>query len=422
MRVATTSWVRRTVTVAFALASAAAWADAASEADLHFTLGSELYRQRRFAEALDHFIASNRLVPNANVTFNIAQTYGLMQRELDAYNWYQTYLGFESLDAAGRARGEKAVAALAPRVAVLDVTTTVSGAELFIDRLDLGSVGVSPKRLAVAAGPHVVIARLPGFREARATAAAAAGSAAAVTLALERLTGTLSVTTEPAAVTVVRADTGEVLGQTPLKVTLPIGELRLALRRDGWVELERSATLRDGEETRLSATLVREAGRVAVLTVQGHPAGARVLLDGRDVGAVPLTVGDLEPGARPLSVEAPGHEPYRATALLEPGAATRATVRLVSAADDRFRFLRWVGYGLGAAALLAGGATALSAIAAKARYQAEPSAGGYRAVHAQNVAADVLMLSGAVLLVVTLVLDQWLLPAPRTEGALDVVR
>jgi len=56
------------------LASTPALADDASEARLQYELGSELYKQKRFTEALERFIASNRLVPNPNVVFNIAST------------------------------------------------------------------------------------------------------------------------------------------------------------------------------------------------------------------------------------------------------------------------------------------------------------------------------------------------------------
>ena len=59
-------------------ATGPARADDASEARLQYELGSELYRQKRFTEALERFIASNRLVPNPNVVFNIANIYVLL--------------------------------------------------------------------------------------------------------------------------------------------------------------------------------------------------------------------------------------------------------------------------------------------------------------------------------------------------------
>src|SRR5499427_10438884 len=48
-------------------------ADVADEAQFHFVRGNQLYRQAQFEEALSEFYASNRLVPNRNVQFNIAR-------------------------------------------------------------------------------------------------------------------------------------------------------------------------------------------------------------------------------------------------------------------------------------------------------------------------------------------------------------
>ena len=49
--------------------------DLADEADLQFQLGAARYRDGDFQGALEHFLASNRLVPNRNVSFNIARSF-----------------------------------------------------------------------------------------------------------------------------------------------------------------------------------------------------------------------------------------------------------------------------------------------------------------------------------------------------------
>ena len=85
-----------------------AHADEASEAKLQYELGQEFYKQKRLPEAIDRFIASNRLVPNYNVVFNIASIYAAMAKAelkrrqsatadehfVEAYNWTETYLRF----------------------------------------------------------------------------------------------------------------------------------------------------------------------------------------------------------------------------------------------------------------------------------------------------------------------------------------
>jgi tetratricopeptide (TPR) repeat protein len=60
----------------------------ADEADLQFTVGAEAYSKGEFTAALEHFLASNRLVSNRNVMFNIARAYEQLGRYPDAYRYY----------------------------------------------------------------------------------------------------------------------------------------------------------------------------------------------------------------------------------------------------------------------------------------------------------------------------------------------
>src|SRR6187455_2029106 len=92
-------------------------ADPASEAQLQFELAQRLYKEKRYDEAIERFVASNRLVPNANVVFNIGQTFEFLKRRVDAYNWYVSYLEFE-LTPDERSAGEDKLAKLAREVGV----------------------------------------------------------------------------------------------------------------------------------------------------------------------------------------------------------------------------------------------------------------------------------------------------------------
>src|SRR5436853_254823 len=88
-------------------------------------------RGRRSA-ALEHFLASNRLVPNRNVVFDIAETYAQLKDFPDAYRYYVQALEAET-DPAERARIEKSLQKVAHTVAVLRVRTNPPGATLYID-------------------------------------------------------------------------------------------------------------------------------------------------------------------------------------------------------------------------------------------------------------------------------------------------
>ena len=84
-----------TVPASFASRNARADDAAADEADLQFQLGAERYREGDFRGALEHFLASNRLVANRNVVFNIARTYEQLNRAPDAYRYYMLALDAE---------------------------------------------------------------------------------------------------------------------------------------------------------------------------------------------------------------------------------------------------------------------------------------------------------------------------------------
>ena len=55
----------------------------ADEAELHFQLGASRYQRGEFTEALEHFLLSNRLVPNRRVLFNIARSYEQLKQYAD---------------------------------------------------------------------------------------------------------------------------------------------------------------------------------------------------------------------------------------------------------------------------------------------------------------------------------------------------
>jgi hypothetical protein len=202
---------------------APARADDASEAALHFELGSHLYGSGDYAEALDHFLAANRLAPNPSYAFNIAQTYALLGRQRDAYNWYETHLTEYTLSEADRAESTARRDALAARLAIIDVTCDPPGAEVFLDRTELGNVGRAPRRLAVEPGSHVVFGRHVGHHESSVTVLAVLGAVVPAQLSLPSLEGTLTVVTEPPGATVRLEQGGASLGATPLEVTLPVG-------------------------------------------------------------------------------------------------------------------------------------------------------------------------------------------------------
>ena len=395
-------------------------ADDSSEAALQFELGQELYRQRRYGEALERFIASNRLVPNAGVVYNIAQTYQLLHRWVEAYNWYESYLLFEvsddERDAALRARD-----ALLTRVAVADVHSTPGRVELFVDRTDLGSVGVGSRRVAVSPGQRELIGRLEGFHDARGSFEAVRGEVVRVNLNLEAVLGSLRVESTPVGATVTLAD-GTVLGSTPLEAELPVGPHVLRLTSATTVALERSVVVRDAEQTNLEVTLERAASRVAVLTVSGDPADATVVLDGEVAGSLPLTLDGLLPGERSLRVLADGHDAWETHLVLEAGGATRVEASLVETGAGAHRW-RYAAYGVSASAIVIGVITGLLARGGRNAFFESPNPSGedLQRVRRLNRTSDALVGIGALTFTVVFVWDL-VRDRPASEGHVEIDR
>ena len=77
--------------------------DLADEADLQFQLGAARYRDGDYHGALEHFLASNRLVPNRNVSFNIASSFEKLKQYPAAFRYYTQALDGETDNETERA-------------------------------------------------------------------------------------------------------------------------------------------------------------------------------------------------------------------------------------------------------------------------------------------------------------------------------
>ena len=71
------------------------------------------------------------------------------------------------------------------------------------------------------------------------------------------------------------------------------------------------------------------------LVVDSRPAGARVIIDGREVGRTPLTLEGLTPGVHAIRIDLTGYLPITTTARVEPGARARVAVSLTSERPQR---------------------------------------------------------------------------------------
>jgi tetratricopeptide (TPR) repeat protein len=230
-----------------------------------FDQGRALYEQHQLAAAVEAFVESDRLSPTPNNAFNIAQTYELMGRYEDAFNWYQRCLARDAASADSVSQRESA---LLDRIAVVDATLSPPGAELQIDGVALEYGAQGTWSTAVPAGEHRVGARAAGRQPRTMTIEAVRGQRVSVQLDLPPAEGRLTVDSTPRGALVLRPPGHEPLGHTPLSVSMPPQELHLVLRLDGY--RDREALVRvDAEHTaELALTLQRRTPAV------GSPGGA----------------------------------------------------------------------------------------------------------------------------------------------------
>ncbi|MCK6548555.1 TonB-dependent receptor [Myxococcota bacterium] len=278
----------------------------ADEAELHFQQGAEHYLAKEFKEALEHFLASNRLVPNKNVLFNIARTFEQLGRFADAHRYYVDALEKENAPETVK-QLDAAIARIAPNVAVLDIESTPPGATIYVDRRDLGSRGRTPRLLALPPGTYEIIVELPGYELARSGRIdAKLGRAAKVALSLERIVGTVELSGDEGTEVRVGDDHAAVDCKLPCTLPLPPGSHVLYFARAGFQGVSRTVNVTAKQTTSVRVALMPLVGSIVVSTDERE---ALVEVDGRSAGFTPVVVPNVPAGKRKVRVSLRGYAP-----------------------------------------------------------------------------------------------------------------
>ncbi len=286
----------------------------ADEAELQFQRGADAYRRGDFTGALEHFLASNRLVRNRNVMFNIARAYEQLGRYADAYRYYVDALEGED-DQATRKTVEGAIARITPMVAVIAVETTPPGATVYIDRKDLGSVGTTPSRLGLPAGRYTILVELAGYEPASSQPLdVKVGSTSKVSLSLRRIVGQVVIEGEPGTDVRVDDETAARACQSPCKLELPPGAHTLFFGRSGYASQPRTVNVVARQSVVVRASLAPLTG--AVLVTADEP-NALIEIDGKPVGFAPTVVANVAVGRRHVRVSLRGYQPVERDVLVE---------------------------------------------------------------------------------------------------------
>lgn len=286
---------------ACALAAPALADNTADEADVAFELGNRAFAQHHVEEALASYFLSYRLVPNRNVLFNIARCYEAQRRYDEAYRYWNDLFVDPGLPETDRREVKGALSRLAPQVALVTVTTTPPGAELYVDRSDLGSRGRTPVTIAVAPGAHTLLLELNGHAAAKQPVTAVRGRDAKVDLSLERILGSVTVTGTPEGATVHATADGPALATVPGALKLPPGQALLVVEAPGYQPQQLLLQVSEGQAVTAKVALTPKPVPTGKVVVTANRENSVVRVDGRDSGFTP-TVVTLPVGAHTIEV------------------------------------------------------------------------------------------------------------------------
>ncbi len=216
--------------------------------------------------------------------------------------------------------------------ASLEVTSDPPGAQVIINGSQRGT---TPCRLdKVATGQADLQVVLDGYAEYKETVKLAPGESYKVSANLRARPGSLEIVTIPPKARVYVDN--QFRGESPISLSsLPPGEHRVRVEMKGFEADARTIRVRAGEQTTEEFRLANNSG---VLMLVSEPAGARVFVDGQDVGVTTpaaaglvseaLRVDTLARGEHTLQLQKTGYTYSPRKFTVEPGKAVTLHERL----------------------------------------------------------------------------------------------
>jgi len=298
--------------------------DLADEAEVQFEAGADRYRAHDFSGALEHFLASNRLVANRNVMFNIARAYEQLHQNTSAYRYYNQALEGET-DATSRSHVQQAIARLASSVAVLAIETDPPGASVFVDRKDLGSRGTTPVKLGLNAGSYKLIIERSGYEPSESQVSVTLGVETPLKVALKQIVGMVRVDAEPAG-SVVHLETEDAapIGTAPATLPIAPGRHTLVVTKEGYSATSVTVDVPAYQSITIHPRLAPIAGD---LIVNADVRDALVEVDGRALGFTPAVL-TVPVGPHTVRVSHEGFRAVEKTTLVNKAEQAKLDVQL----------------------------------------------------------------------------------------------
>ncbi len=138
----------------------------AAEAAARFQRAVDMYREGGYEGALAEFRKAYQISPSFRVLYNIAQAQYALHDFVGAYKSLVQYMseGGADIPTDRRLQVDEMFAKLSERIARIQVTTNVAGADIRIDDVSVGTSPL-PEAVTVNVGKRKVSASRPGFPE-----------------------------------------------------------------------------------------------------------------------------------------------------------------------------------------------------------------------------------------------------------------
>ena len=207
---------------------------------------------------------------------------------------------------------------------VLEVRSNVDGSVVYLDNVLRGP---APLVEVVSAGYHDVRVTHPSFSLMERQVLVAADTSVSVSAELERIRPGLSIRVDVPGARVFLD--GEQIGVGDV-ILDPVraGRHRLVVETDEFGRYARQLMLADRTMTPVEVNIRASQG---ALVVTSDPAGARLLLDGRDAGTTPSTITPLRPGNHVFKLVSEGRTTGFGQVTVEAGAESQVHMVLPAA-------------------------------------------------------------------------------------------
>ena len=186
--------------------------------------------------------------------------------------------------------------------ATLSVQSDPPNANVMVD----GTVaGRTPFQGELSPGEHIIAVEMDGRMREERKVVAREGRDASVSFALAPLPKdpALAVESEPLGAQVLID--GKERGRTPFLAPLTAGKHQIVLKLEGHREVGTDFTMPKDRDYSMRLELPAGSGSGSRLTLTSNPSGAKVLMDGKELGITPWS-GEVKPGNHKLSVGAQG--------------------------------------------------------------------------------------------------------------------